>query len=62
MHVHFEHSSRICNHHTDADFYFNSFSFNHNKMHPLTNYKAILKKSNETKQRRTQYLHKTYTA
>ena len=33
-----------------------------NKIHPLTNYKAIKNKSNKTRQHRTQNLHKTYTA
>ena len=38
------------------------FFFYHNKIHPLTNYKAIKNKSNKTRQHRTQNLHKTYTA
>ena len=32
------------------------FSY-HNKIHPLTNYKAIKNKSNKTRQQRTQNLH-----
>ena len=37
------------------------FFLYHNKIHPLTNYKAIKNKSNRTRQHRTQNLHKTYT-
>ena len=36
-------------------FYF-FFSFYHNKIHPVTNYKAIKNKINETRQHRTNFL------
>ena len=38
------------------------FFFCHNKIQPLTNYKAIKNESNKTRQHRTQNFHKTYTA
>ena len=43
-------------------FSFFFLSFYYNKIHPLTNYKAIKTKSNKTGQHRTQNLYKAYTA